>query len=354
MSLSLGIVGLPNVGKSTLFKALTKRQVDISNYPFCTISPNVGVVNVPDERIDKLAEVLKPEKILRATIEFWDLAGLVKGAHKGEGLGNQFLEQIRRVDALCHLVRVFPSENVSHVSGSINPLRDISIINLELILSDLSLVSKNLMALEKKVKSSHSKEEEKIKNVLALAAKNLEEGKMIKDLIVDEEDKERLNQFNLLTNKPILYIFNVSEEQLNSKDWPKIPEPNLAICCQLEAELSDLSEKEAQDYIRELNISENGLDKLIKSAYQLLDIITFFTIQNNILQSWTVPRGVSVKKAAGKIHSDFEEKFIRAEVMRWEDLVLFGSEAKVREAGKIRTEGKDYLVSDGDIIHFKI
>ena len=354
MSLSIGIIGLPNVGKSTLFKALTKRQVDISNYPFCTVSPNVGVVNVPDERIDKLAKVIKPEKILPATIEFWDIAGLVKGAHQGEGLGNQFLEQIRKVDALCHLIRAFPSRNVSHVSGSIDSLRDIETVNLELILSDFDLISKRIEVLEKRSKAGLLKEEEKLLEILKKLSATLQSGKLAKTLPLSEEEEKKIADINLLTRKPVLYVLNVSQEQLADKNWPKIPEIDLVISCQLEAELSDLSEKERKDYIKEFRLEESGIDKLIKSAYQLLDIITFFTIQNKILQAWTIKRGTSVQKAGGKIHTDFEEKFIRAEVINWKDLVALGSELHAREKGKIRIEGKDYLVQDGDVIHFKI
>jgi len=351
MNFSIGIVGLPNVGKSTLFQALTKKQVDTSNYPFCTIDPNVGVVAVPDKRINKLAEVLHPEKVVPTTIEFVDIAGLVAGAHKGEGLGNKFLSHIREVKAIIHIVRAFEDKNVSHVSGKSNTEEDIKIIELELILSDLELVAKRWQEVLPKANSGE-KQEKILLPILDKLKRALEQEKPARAVYLSQEEHDLIKELNLLTLKPVLYVLNIDEKQLSNSP-KKIPD-SINICAKLEAELADLDQKEAGEYMKEVGLKELGLNKLIKSGYKLLKLITFFTTQNNILQAWTVKRGTKVDEAAGVIHSDFQDKFIRAEVIMWEELFETGSSQNARERGKIRTEGKEYIVQDGDVIHYKI
>jgi len=342
--MKIGIVGLPNVGKSTLFKALTKNQVDTSNYPFCTIDPNVGVVEVPDERLEKLTQVLKPEKILPTTIEFFDIAGLVKNAHQGEGLGNQFLSHIRETDAICQVLRNFEDKNVSHVAGEINPDEDKETINLELIMKDLETVNNNLSELKTKAKGGLDKEQEKLMAILEKLKQGLDEGKLASTLELDEKEKELIKEYNLLTLKPMLYVYNVEDGQTKDQENNK-----LYICARTEAEMADLSEEEK----KELGLKSTGLDQLIKASYKLLNLITFFTCQNNILQAWTVEQDTPAPQAAGRIHTDFENNFIKAEVINWQDLVKTGSEAQARDQGILRTEGKTYIVQDGDVIHFK-
>lgn len=350
MSFKIGIVGLPNVGKSTLFKALTRKQVNISNYPFCTIDPNVGCVKVPDERLEKLAEVLHPKKIIPTTIEFVDIAGLVSGAHKGQGLGNQFLAHIREVEAICEVVRVFSDPNVSHVAGKIDPKADMEVINLELAMADLKTVERKIVELQPKVRSGN-KEAAKILELLIKIKNALEAGKAARELTLSDEEKLLIRDLHLLTAKPILYVMNVSEDQsLNTKY--KIPN-TIPICAKLEAELADLSENEARKYLKELGLVESGLDKLIKTSYKLLNLITFFTTQNKILQAWTVPAGTVAPQAARKIHTDFEKGFIKAQVINWQDLIAAGGEVQAKEKGLIRIEGKEYIVCDGDVIEFK-
>ena len=346
MSFSIGIVGLPNVGKSTLFKALTKKQVDISNYPFCTINPNVGVVKVPDERLDKLAQVLKPKEAIPTYIEFVDIAGLVKGAHQGEGLGNQFLSHIREVDAIAEVVRVFSDPNISHITGKVDPLTDIETIKLELIFADLSTVEKKLEKLKKETKSG-TKETLKMAAALEKAKMVLEDGKIL--LEECPEIKEYLPE--LLTLKPIIYVLNIDENQIHS---PFTIPTSIKICAKLEAELADLSDEEAKNYLQEYALEKSGLDILISTSYQLLNLITFFTCQNQILQAWTVPKNTKAPQAAGKIHTDFEKGFIRADVINWQELINCGSEHIAREKGLLRTEGKEYAVQDGDMIHFRV
>lgn len=351
MSFSIGIVGLPNVGKSTLFTALTKKQVDVSNYPFCTIEPNVGTVAVPDERLEKLLEILKPEKILPTTIKFVDIAGLVKGAADGEGLGNKFLSYIREVDAIVEVVRDFTDDNIAHVHGKINPEEDVKTVNLELVLADLETVNHRLEKLEKQSKGLSDKEFLKNIEILKQLKKVLEEEKFANNLEVANEDHHFIKEPNLLTDKPILYVYNVSEEELSkSKSYNK--KPYLTICAKLEAELASLSDEEAKEYLESVGLKQTGLDRLIIESYKLLDIITFFTTQNKILQAWTVKQGATAPQAAGRIHSDFEEGFIKAEVIKWEELVEAGSEAQAKEKGLMRTEGKNYQIQDGDVIYF--
>lgn len=362
MKFSIGIVGLPNVGKSTLFKALTKKQVDTSNYPFCTIDPNVGVVAVPDERLDKLVDVLKPEKVIPTTIEFVDIAGLVAGAHKGEGLGNQFLSHIREVKAIVHIVRAFKDKNVSHVAEGINLDRDIKIVELELILADLALVDKGYKEVAPKARTGE-KEAKELLPVLEKIKGVLEQEKPARLVELNEEEQVLIKELNLLTLKPVLYVLNVGEDEMQRVAAVPEPQPGrhgdlpyaeISICAKLEAELTDLSAEEAQEYMKEVSLKELGLNKLIKVSYKLLDLITFFTTESNILQAWTVKKGTPTNQAAGVIHTDFEEKFIKAEVIFWQDLVDSGSMQKAREQGLARTEGKDYLVQDGDVMHIRI
>ncbi len=349
MGFSVGIVGLPNVGKSTLFKALTKKQVEIANYPFTTIKENVGVVKVPDERLDKLAEVLKPKEVIPTHIEFFDIAGLVKGAHKGEGLGNQFLAKIRETDLICHLIRNFEAKNVPHPAGEINPKRDLEIVNLELIMADLSTLEKRLEKVRKEAKRGDKKA---IKNltILEKIKDGLEKGFSVRDLNLTEEEKIEIKDLNLLTIKPVIYVLNISEEDIGetiSGIGEAIP-----ICAKLEAELSELSPEEEKEYLASYGLKKSQLDDLIVAAYKTLNLITFFTCQNEILQAWTVKKGEKVPAAGGKIHTDFEKGFIKAEVINWEDLVKVGSEYLAREKGLLRIEGKEYEVKDGDVIHF--
>lgn len=351
MGFSVGIVGLPNVGKSTLFKALTKKQVEIANYPFTTIKENVGVVKVPDERLNKLAEVLKPKEIIPTHIEFFDIAGLVKGAHKGEGLGNQFLAKIREVDLICHLLRNFEAKNVPHPSGEISPKSDLEIVNLELIMADLSTLEKRL---EKVKKEARSGEKKAIKDLVILEKlkAGLEKGISARDLNLIDEEKKEISDLNLLTIKPVIYVLNISEEDIGetiSGIGQAIP-----ISAKLEADLSELSLVEEKEYLKSYGLSQSQLDNLIVAAYKTLDLITFFTCQNAILQAWTVRNGAKAPEAAGKIHTDFAKNFIRAEIINWQNLIKAGSEHTAREKGLMKIEGKDYIVCDGDVIHFKV
>lgn len=351
MKFSIGIVGLPNVGKSTLFKALTKKQVDTSNYPFCTIDPNVGVVAVLDERLDKLAAVLKPKKIIPTTIEFVDIAGLVAGAHKGEGLGNQFLSHIREVKAIIHIVRAFDDKNVSHVSEDLNPERDIKTIELELILADLDLVEKKYKEVAPKAKTGE-KEAKEILPVLEKIKTTLEQEKPVRSVDLSDEEQLLIKELNLLTPKPVLYVYNIGENSLGDKK--ESIGDKIQISAKLEAELADLHEEEAQEYMKAVGLEELGLNKLIRACYKLLNLITFFTTESNMVQTWTVNKSTPANEAAGVIHTDFQNKFIRAEVISWQDLIKAGSMQKARESGLMRTEGKDYVVQDGDVMYIKI
>ena len=350
MSFSIGIVGLPNVGKSTLFKALTKKQVEIANYPFTTIKENVGVVKMPDERLDKLAEVLKPKEVIPTHIEFIDIAGLVKGAHKGEGLGNQFLAKIREVDLICHLLRDFESKNVPSTTGEVNPKSDLEVINLELIMADLETINKRL----EKIKSEAKSGDKRAIKDLAILEKikiGFEKGILAKDLDLTREEKQEIRDLNLLTIKPVLYVLNVSEVDL--KETKTGLGEAIPICAKLEAELSELSPAEEKEYLANYGLAHSQLDDLILAAYRALNLITFFTCQNQILQAWTVKKDAKAPEAAGKIHTDFERGFIKAEVINWQDLARVGSEHSAREKGLMRVEGKEYVVQDGDVIHFQ-
>ena len=352
MSLSIGIVGLPNVGKSTLFNLLTKKGVEAANYPFCTINPNVGVVRVPDSRLDKLATVSKPALIIPTTIEFVDIAGLVAGAHKGEGLGNQFLAHIRECDAICEVIRDFKDKNIIHVNGQIDPAGDRETINMELIFADLATIEKRL---EKTKREAKSGDKEIINNQLILEKiyQHLSSGQAIRELHFEEEELIFVKTLNLMTIKPILYLLNIDDSHSNDV-LSGTNDQIIKINVKLEEEIMKLPENEQAEYIQELGLEQSGLDKLIQSAYKLLDLDTFFTTGSDETRAWTIKRGSKAPQAAGEIHTDFIKGFIRAEVINWLKLVECGSEAKAKELGLTRTEGKDYIVQDGDVCHFLI
>ena len=351
MSFSIGIVGLPNVGKSTLFTALTKKQVEASNYPFCTIEPNVGVVAVPDDRLKKLEQLYNSEKYVATTIEFVDIAGLVKGAAEGEGLGNKFLSHIREVDAILEVVRDFKNEDIVHVHGKLNPKEDIETINLELILADLDTVNNRLEKLEKQSKGSADKMLLKNIEILKQLKEILSAEKFANTLNLPEEDQHFLKELNLLTYKPFLYVYNIAEDEVeNPKTYEK--KPYLTICAKLEAELASLSEKETNEYLKEMKIKQTGLDKLIVESYKLLNLITFFTAGPKEAHAWTIKKGILAPQAAGEIHTDFSKGFIKAEIANCQDLVEAGGEAQAKEKGLIRTEGKNYQIQDGDVAYF--
>ncbi len=349
MGLSLGIVGLPNVGKSTIFKALTKKPVDIANYPFCTIDPNIGIVEVPDERLAVLAKLSNSARIVPTTIEFVDIAGLVKGASQGEGLGNKFLSHIREVDAIIQVLRDFEDPNIIHVHNKINPEDDKAVINLELIMADLATVSKRK---ESGLKGAQTAKDKKALQYFALlerVEKHLAGGHLLLELALTAEEKLSLKDLNLLTTKPQIYIYNSREEDLTK---PAPADGGLRICAKTEAELADLTPEEGQSYLQELGLPESGLTRLIKAGYKLLNLITFLTTGPDETRAWTIPQGAKAPQAAGVIHTDFERGFIRAEVVSYNDFVRAGSEAKVKELGLMRLEGKDYLMQDGDICNF--
>ncbi|MDD4901516.1 MAG: redox-regulated ATPase YchF [Patescibacteria group bacterium] len=350
MSLSIGIVGLPNVGKSTLFNAITKKQVAAENYPFCTIDPNVGVVKVPDERLLALAEISKPGKIINTTIEFIDIAGLVKGANEGEGLGNKFLSHIRECDAICEVVRDFENSDIIHVPGKINPDEDRATIDTELILADLAVAEKLYRNAESSAKSG-KKEEIKLKELFGKIKAALESEQPIRKMESDEDDKKIVKQNCFLTAKPIMYVLNISDTEA-PVDLVQWPQNTIKLNAKLEQEIAALPENEQAEYIKELGLNESGLDKLIREAYRLLGLITFFTTGPDETRAWTVHKGATAPEAAGKIHTDFEKGFIRAEIINWKDFVAVGGETKAREKGLIRTEGKEYVISDGDICNF--
>ncbi len=350
MSFSLGIVGLPNVGKSTLFKALTKKKVDIANYPFCTIDPNVGVVAVPDERLAQLAQISHSEKIVPTTIEFVDIAGLVKGASEGQGLGNKFLANIREVDAIVQVIRNFSDNNVIHVHGQIDPEYDKQIINLELILADLDTLTKYLDRTKSKMKGSYDKNLDIEVAILDKARAILEKNQLLNTGEWNVEEKKTLKSLNLLTLKPIIYLYNISENDLGKN--LSLPANSIAICAKIEAELADLQPEEAQEYLKELGIKTSGLDTLIQMSYELLGLITFITTGPMESKAWTVIRGSKAPQAAGVIHTDFEKGFIRAEVVNWQDIIKCGGWNQAKEKGLIRMEGKEYEIRDGDTVHF--
>jgi len=348
--MKIGIVGLPNVGKSTLFKALTKKQVDTSNYPFCTISPNVGVVAVPDERLKQLADLYHSEKIVPAAIEFVDIAGLVKNAHKGEGLGNQFLSHIREVDAIAHVIRNFQDENVTHVAGKIEPGEDLNTIETELAMADIATIEKVLIKIESKIKSN-DKDAPGQKIILKNIIIALDKGKKPDIAELKDDEQKFIKGLSLLSLKPELFIENIGEEQLNNFK-PVIPN-SIPICAKLESELADLDGTEAKNYLKELNIKKTGLDQLIVESYKLLNLITFFTAGPKESHAWTIVSGTKAPAAAGKIHTDFEQGFIRAEIINWKNLLDAGGEIPAKEKGQMKIEGKDYIMRDGDVVYFR-
>ena len=363
MSLTAGIVGLPNVGKSTLFNAITKQNILAANYPFATIDPNVGVVVVPDERLEFLNELYKPKSLVPTTFEFTDIAGLVKGASTGEGLGNKFLSHIREVDAICEVVRCFENKDIIHVEDKVEPIRDIEIIEVELILSDLEIVENRFNKIGKKAALSKDKEVQKEAEILTKLKEALEKNIPIRRIELTEEEKLYIKPFNLLTSKPIIYVANVSEDDLLTQDNKYIKEVNeyakkddaevVTICAKMESDLSEMENEEKNLFLSELGINESGIDKLIKASYKLLGLETFFTAGEDECRAWTFKRGTKAPKCAGIIHTDFEKGFIKAEVMSYEDLKKYGSEKLVKEAGKMRLEGKDYIMQDGDICYFR-
>lgn len=352
MPLSIGIVGLPNVGKSTLFNLLTKKGVEAANYPFCTIDPNIGTVKVPDFRLDKIAAVSKPKQIIPTAIEFVDIAGLVAGAHKGEGLGNQFLAHIRECDAICEVIRDFQDNNIIHINGKIDPKDDQETINLELIFADLATVEKRLEKVKREVKSG-SKEIKAELLVLEKILPYLSQGTSLRDYDFLEEEMLFIKKLSLLTIKPILYLINTDDDSTTDV-LPGTRAEIIKINVKLEEEIVSLPENEQAEYIQELGLKQSGLDRLIQSAYKLLGLDTFFTTGPDETRAWTIKKGTKAPQAAGEIHTDFIKGFVRAEVINWEKFITCGGEIKARELGQIKTEGKDYIVQDGDICNFLI
>ena len=360
--MKLGIVGLPNVGKSTMFNSITKAGAECANYPFCTIEPNVGVVPVPDERLDKLTQMYHPQKTTHAVIEFVDIAGLVKGASKGEGLGNKFLSHIRETDAICEVVRCFNDSNVVHVDGSVDPIRDIETINLELIFADIETVNKRLDKARKNLKADKKYQEEI--DVLEKIKENLENGISARAIDFNEDEQAIVKDMFLLTTKPILYIANISEEQIeNSQNDEMVQKVReyaskeraevIPLCVKIEEELSGLDEQDKKEMLEALGLEESGLDKVIKKCYDILGLLSFLTAGEPEVRAWTIKKGTKAPAAAGKIHSDIERGFIKAEVVSYDDLINSGSMVVAKEKGLVRSEGKEYIMQDGDIVLFK-
>ncbi len=363
MALQCGIVGLPNVGKSTLFNCLSNAKAQAANFPFCTIEPNVGVITVPDERLTKLSELVNPQRVVPNTIEIVDIAGLVKGASKGEGLGNQFLGNIRATNAIIHVLRCFDDGNVVHVDGSVDPIRDKEIIDTELQLKDLDTVDKRIQKVEKMAKTGGDKNAKKTFEILSVVKSHLESGKSVRTAPISEEDQEFIADLSLLTVKPVLYVCNVEEASVNTGNAyveqvkEAVKDENaevLVISAKIESEIAELdSYEERQMFLADLGLEESGVAKLIRAAYRLLDLYTYFTAGVQEVRAWTITKGFTAPQAAGVIHTDFEKGFIRAEVIKYNDFVTLGSEAACKEAGKLSVEGKAYVVDDGDIMHFR-
>jgi GTP-binding protein YchF len=352
MSLSIGIVGLPNVGKSTLFTALTKQGGLAANYPFATIDPNVGIVDVPDARLQKLADIVHPGRIVPATVEFVDIAGLVKGASEGEGLGNQFLANIREADAICEVVRYFKDPDVVHVAGKVDPAGDVDTISTELVLADLGTIERGMTKAEKESHRGDKASKTKLETMKRLDSW-LNEGHPARTMDMTDDERASIHDLFLLTMKPILYVANVDEDGVSDELAPIDGVTPIPICAQVEAELADLSDDEAAEYLEALGLSESGLAVLARAAYRLLGLQSFFTAGEMEVKAWTVPIGATAPQAAGVIHSDFERGFIKAETISYDDYIAYGGEAGARSAGRLRMEGKDYVVQDGDVMHFR-
>lgn len=363
MSLTAGIVGLPNVGKSTLFNAITNQKILAENYPFATIEPNVGIVTVKDERMDKLKEMYDPKRFIPTAYEFTDIAGLVKGASQGEGLGNKFLSHIRETDAIVEVVRCFEDTSIIHVEGNIDPIRDIETINLELAISDLEIINNRLEKVSKKARTSKDKNDLLEVETLEKAKTALQEGKPLRLVEFTKEEKESIKSFSFLTIKPIIYLANIKEDEIGKEDneYVKIIQDYASkenaqvvkLCAKVEEDLSELNDEERQEMLEMLGIESSGLDKLVQATYRILGLKTFFTVGKDEVRAWTFKDGMNAKKCAGIIHTDFERGFIKAEVMSYDDLIKYGSELKVKEAGKLHIEGKDYIMQDGDICLFR-
>ena len=361
MGFKCGIVGLPNVGKSTLFNSLTSGEIAAENYPFCTIDPNVGVVEVPDERLQQLAAIEKPQKVVPTTMEFVDIAGLVEGASKGEGLGNQFLANIRETDAIAHVVRCFEDDDVVHVSGRIDPLSDIEVINTELSLADLESVERAIERTSKRLKAGKDREAQRKMDVLERLRSCLDEGHRARNVELTAEEKALIRDLHLITTKPVMYVANVAEDGFENNAWLETVREKAAsegalvvpVCAGIEAEIAQLDEADRAEFLADLGYTESGLAQVIRAGYSLLDLLTFFTAGPKEVRAWTVRRGSTAPQAAGRIHTDFERGFIRAEVTAFDDYIRLGGEQGAKEAGKLRLEGKQYIVAEGDVMHFR-